>query len=281
MSVTSEESCRRAQDGLPARVVRYWAKEKLHYFKRFIDIFTTSMRRKWKERVYVDLFAGPGRCILDPGQEEIDGSPLVALTVKHPFSKYVFVEKNRSLADALGQRVDGLGLDIKPKYYVGDCNSLIPEIRKELPPDALSFVFIDPTGLQINWDSVVELVTDRRVDILFTFMYHQGIKRNITGSLELTDTRMDRFLPPGFDWKGYHKKCGMKPSDTAMAILDHYIASLNKLGYREISVEDDLISVSSSGRRYLYFLLFASKHPLGMKFWREDIKKPFSQYRLL
>lgn len=281
MSVTSEESCGRAQDGLPARIVRDWTKEKLHYFKRFIGIFTPAMRKTWPERAYIDLFAGPGKCILAGSKEEIDGSPLIALKVEYPFTKYIFVEKDAVLADALRNRVGRLNLKITPTYLVGDCNSMIGEIKRNVPRNALSFAFVDPTGLQIAWDSVVRLVAGRKVDILFTFMYHQGLKRNIENSLDVADSAVDRFLPPGFDWRDYHFKCQKKVRETALAMLRHYVESLNRLGYKRISIEHDLIPVSNLRGRYLYFLLFASKHDLGIKFWREDRKKPFSQYRLL
>lgn len=281
MSVSPKEICKPARDGLPARIVRDWTKEKLHYFKRFIDIFTPAMRKTWPERAYIDLFAGPGKCILATSKEEIDGSPLIALKVEHPFTKYIFVEKEKALLDALRDRVGRLNLKITPTYLVGDCNSMIGEIKRNVPRNALSFAFVDPTGLQIAWDSVEDLVAGRKVDILFTFMYDLGIKRNIGNLLDHTDTKIDRFLPPGLDWREYHLKCGMKPSETAKAMLEHYTVSLYKLGYKKISTEQDLIRVKNRRGRYLYSLLFASKHDLGIKFWREDIKKPFSQYRLL
>jgi three-Cys-motif partner protein len=66
-------------DGLPVRIVRPWAKEKLHYLRRYIEIFTAGMKDKWPRRVYADLFAGPGRSVVEDTAEEIDGSPLIAL----------------------------------------------------------------------------------------------------------------------------------------------------------------------------------------------------------
>jgi len=50
-------------DGLIARDSGAWAKEKLHYLKCYLDIFSVGMRAKWAGRLYyLDLFAGPGKC---------------------------------------------------------------------------------------------------------------------------------------------------------------------------------------------------------------------------
>ncbi len=52
-------------DGLLARESGEWVKEKLFYIQMYIDIFETAMRQKsWRRRVYIDLFSGPGKCII-------------------------------------------------------------------------------------------------------------------------------------------------------------------------------------------------------------------------
>lgn len=63
-------------DGLPARPSGEWAKEKLFYLKRYIHTFSTAMRDKpWRRRIYIDLFAGPGKCVIKKTQEYLLGSP--------------------------------------------------------------------------------------------------------------------------------------------------------------------------------------------------------------
>ena len=42
-----------------------WTAVKLDYLARYIDIFETSMHAKpWRRRNYIDLFAGPGKCVI-------------------------------------------------------------------------------------------------------------------------------------------------------------------------------------------------------------------------
>src|SRR5438876_3568526 len=60
-----------ARDGLPARQTGEWTEEKLFYVGRYIDIFTRAMKQKWSRRVYIDLFSGPGKCIIEGTAKEI------------------------------------------------------------------------------------------------------------------------------------------------------------------------------------------------------------------
>ncbi len=57
-------------DGLAVREVGRWTEEKLFYVRRYIEIFTTGMKVKWPRRVYIDLFAGPGRSIIEGTSRE-------------------------------------------------------------------------------------------------------------------------------------------------------------------------------------------------------------------
>ncbi len=93
-------------DGLIARSFGPWVIEKLDYLKRYIDIFETSMHKKWHKRHYIDLFAGSGKCRLSETGPVHLGSPLLALTTPHPFTDYFFVDRDSSNIDALGQRCD-------------------------------------------------------------------------------------------------------------------------------------------------------------------------------
>src|SRR5271169_4076334 len=58
------------RDGLPVRDSGIWVKEKLYYLGRYLRIFSVGMKNKWAGRLYyVDLCAGPGRCLIRGTQE--------------------------------------------------------------------------------------------------------------------------------------------------------------------------------------------------------------------
>jgi three-Cys-motif partner protein len=77
-----------ASDKLVARsVAGQWTREKLEYLRKYAAAFTGAMtpkklQGKWSELVYIDLLAGPGRCLHE--QDEFDGSPLGNLCTSVP-----------------------------------------------------------------------------------------------------------------------------------------------------------------------------------------------------
>ena len=75
----ADQSILLAADGLPARVSGDWIRRKHHYLDRCCDITATGMKNKFRERVFVDVMAGPGLCKIKDTGEEYPGSPLVAM----------------------------------------------------------------------------------------------------------------------------------------------------------------------------------------------------------
>ena len=114
-------------DGLPMRESGSWAAEKLDYLRRYIEVFETSMRTKWKKRYYIDLFAGPGKCRCRETNKILLGSPLIAMTTKHPFTNYVFADMRKENLDALSKRIESTHQYPNTQFFIGDSNKLIME----------------------------------------------------------------------------------------------------------------------------------------------------------
>src|SRR6266436_118108 len=134
-------------DGLPVRSSGIWAKEKLYYLERYLDIFSVGMQQKWHGSIYyVDLFAGPGQCRIAEIGEEFDGSPLIAL--KFNFAKYFFFESDPACFKALETRIRARAPEkLKNVELIpGDCNKEISNVSAP-QPSSLGVAFDDPTGL--------------------------------------------------------------------------------------------------------------------------------------
>jgi len=76
----------------------------LYYVERYLAIFNGGMKNKWPRRGYIDLMAGPGRCVVRESGEEFEGSPVLALRSQPPFAQAVFVEADDVAAAALERR---------------------------------------------------------------------------------------------------------------------------------------------------------------------------------
>lgn len=252
-----------ASDGLPALSVGPWWAEKHHYIRRYQDIFSTGMANKWPNRYYVDLFAGPGRCVIQKTGEEIDGSPLVAALGKKPFAHYYFNEQNPALADALKTRFESISKN--GNYYTGDANDKIDDVLVDLPDarTSLGLAFLDPFGWELNFKTIEKLSRNRRIDLMITF--HTGqLRRWADSRPELLDNFFGREA-----WRDEYRKQRTGPRQER-ALLDAYESGLNAIGYKST---DDEIIVTTASRRLLYHLVFASKDPKGKEFWRKISRK--------
>src|SRR5438132_9253828 len=88
-------------DGLVAPDVGAWAEEKHRLVSLYSTLFSSGMKAKWSNRIYVELYAGAGYSRIRDTPKFIFGSPLLALKVKDPFDKYIFCEEKPKNLNAL------------------------------------------------------------------------------------------------------------------------------------------------------------------------------------
>ena len=77
------------------------------------------MKDKWDQRVYLDLYAGAGYSRVQGTRNFMKASPIIALTVRHPFDKYIFCEGQEDLLDALKTRVKRIAPQANVAYVLG------------------------------------------------------------------------------------------------------------------------------------------------------------------
>jgi three-Cys-motif partner protein len=265
-----------ASDGLPARPTGPWVRDKNYYLGRYLDIFTRGVGRKWAGKLaYIDLFSGPGRSIIRGTGEEVEGSPFVALNCS--FGHYVFVDVPEVLS-TLRARLAGHSKLPQITLIDGDCNAVIDRVRAASPANYLALAFIDPTGLQIEFRTIRELVHKRKVDLLMTIQFGMGIRMNLPLYTQADGAALSAFLGTN-GWRE-DVEAGGSASQIARRILNRYVQALRGLGYE--TVQDREIDIrSDQNNLLLYFMVLASRHPLGEKFWREATQIQASGQRRL
>lgn len=262
------------QDGLPMRPAGRWAILKLDYLMRYIDVFETSMRQKWPDRYYVDLFCGPGKDQLRGSTNVMLGSPLLALAAKHPFSRYFFADMEPKYTEALAQRCAASRLLHRVDIRTGDCNILVGGIVKELKHNessALSLAFLDPPGLQLNWTTVAQLASLPRMDLIIYYPRY-GMSRNLPQACASnSETAFDRFFGAR-EWREIYQRWARKELSFNIHrhLKDYYKERLQTLGYVLPGADEPPQPeplMRNSANAPLYNLIFASKHKLGLDLW--------------
>jgi three-Cys-motif partner protein len=266
--------------------VGFWAKEKLYYLERYMEVFNASMKDKWPKRAYIELFAGPGFGIVRNSGQIIKGSPLLAIEQAVPFGHYVFVDINTDALSALEKRAKRLKAGADIRFMPRDCNTTTDEIRTSIDNSYLILTFVDPTSMQAKFSTIQNLTQGLRMDLIINFPL-QAINRSYTYALQGYDQKYDDFFGTN-EWRSIltgssdFRSIGVK-------LLDLYKNRLRSIGYGQIndladnqSSEFGDILVRGPKNIPLYYLVFAGKHKIAYKFWDEIQKiRANSQRRLL
>ena len=269
-----------SEDGLPMRPSGAWVAEKLDYLKRYIDIFETSMRDKWRRRNFIDLFAGPGKCRDRNSQSIYLGSPILALTTQYPFTGYFFVDSEPEYIQALETRCTLSNLMDKISFTADDgnkaVNKIVGEIRaidKKEKSNSLNLAFLDPEGLELQWNTVAALASVSKMDLIIHYSVH-GLKRTLENASKVEEHKLDLYFGDR-EWRAIYQQIG-DVSVVERELLLHYKKKLHALGYIEI-IQDEQTGneppIRNTRGGLLYRLLFASKNPLGEKFWKQVTRR--------
>jgi three-Cys-motif partner protein len=230
-------------------------------------IFSTGMKNEWPRRVYVDLFAGPGRVYFKETGAIHSGSPLLALDVPDPFSKYIFCDKSRRNIKVLEQRVRALG-SFDVEYLCGDANELIVEVLQIIPSDALVFAFLDPhKTAQLPFRTVEALARRERTDLLVNLPIGMDLIRRLD-EWRKPDARAIETWAGDPDWREAWERKPLHQDDHVF-LANLYARSMDRLGHLPTTTGQMHLVRHRTQRRRLYYLGFFSRHRLGYKFWKE------------
>ena len=234
----------------------YWTGLKLillkYYLKPYLEILAGGQQKKV---AYIDLFAGPGLDRIGASRVPIPGSPLIPLVIRetsYQFSSFIFSELNQENYKVLTSRVDMINPSAKPQIFQEDANRVVERLPSLLEGIDHALVFLDPEGMEMNWNSVANLCSTVDCDLIINFP-STGIIRNLHNSAAAsiitnflgTGTRV---IPPdaGEEWA-----------------IKVYKENLMKVG-KDISTE---IRVRSGEGAFHYHLIPAVKTTAGGSPW--------------
>jgi len=268
-------------DGLPVQCVGAWAEDKYFFLETYLNA-SCEARRKFADKnnaVFIDLFSGPGKCIVRKEKREIfSGGMRAAQRDEAPFNELFYFDISKTNADTLVKRLNKANC----KVICGDSNALVADLVGSLLKKyyRYHFAFVDPFGPDnLKFNTLKELARLGRMDMLIHFPIG-AIKRNLPNWKKKTSSILDEFL--GTD--GWRTRIDQAPANQIFRILiDIFKEQLKSIGYPEkglklISSEQDIyaglptVSVKNTKDVDLYVLILASKHPLAQKIWASIIK---------
>ncbi len=166
-------------------------RRKLETVQRYLQAYTTALKRQSFNLLYVDACAGSGSSMpkMDmekehPDQTYLDGlsrrvvdtdsiivgSALRALSVNPPFHRYLLNDVKEANVNALRSHIASDHADLKERVTLTrlDANAMLRELcRSENWRETRAVVFIDPFGLQIDYSTLQMLGSTQAIDLWY------------------------------------------------------------------------------------------------------------------
>lgn len=183
--------------------------QKLDVVQRYLQTYATALKFQPFDLIYIDACAGSGSSVPKPAFKEeeafrqtefeglvspvadtdelIVGSAVRALGVNPPFAKYLFNDSKKANVDALKKTV-------KDQYpylidRIGfsrlDANEMLRSICSKYDwTKTRAVVFLDPFGLQIDYETLQILASTQAVDVWYLVPVF-AMYRQVSGSGEI------------------------------------------------------------------------------------------------
>jgi three-Cys-motif partner protein len=157
-------------------IIGQWSEDKLNLLGKYLRAYSVIMNEQKKSWLnsyyYIDAFAGSVMPkAKNDEQRYIEGSPLRALQTEPRFDGYWFIDRDPRRVERIARLRDSFPNCII-EIQQGNCNEVLRgEIIPKLPYSSKkrAFVFLDPYGLQIDWQTILELASTRTCDIFINF----------------------------------------------------------------------------------------------------------------
>lgn len=271
-------------DGLPTPEVGPWAEEKYRLLYHYAKMFATSMKGRWDQRVYIDLFAGAGRSRIRDTNKIVLASSLLAIEIPDKFDRYIFCEKKNELLGALRERVPLDKSTFQIQFVEGDVNEQVDNVIEAMPEfghenKVLGFCFVDPYRMGDIRFSTIQKLASRFIDFLVLIPTGMDAGRNVDNYVRSSNTTVGEFLGRE-EWRLEWKGAASKNIGFDMFVAEIFSDQMKSLEYSHGGLNKSVLIRSREKHLPLYRLGFYSRHPLGGKFWEEAKKSSTGQQNL-
>ncbi|MGA3023839.1 MAG: three-Cys-motif partner protein TcmP [Bryobacteraceae bacterium] len=262
-------------DGLATPEVGGWAETKYRLLALYDQLFSTGMKNKWDQRVYLDLYAGAGYSRIQGTSRFLKASPLIALTVTHPFDKYIFCEERQDLLDALEARVERIGPQANVKCIPGNCDAEIERIYEQIPKGSstnkvLSLCLVDPFDFGLKFETLRRLSTVL-MDFVVLLAIGMDANRNYEHYVDGDSTKIDEALG-NREWRDRWKAVGIRRSDFRPFLASEFCRSMESLRYLKKPLDRMKLVRSVEKNLPLYYLALFSRSERAFDFWDDVLK---------
>jgi len=263
-------------DELPTPEIGAWGEEKYRHVQLYASLFVKSMRTKWDDLIYLDLFAGSGRSRIRGTGRIVSASPLLVLGMSEAFDRYIFCERDNNNIETLVTRCRRDFPKRKIAIIPGDANASVEQIITEMPRPGrsrkvLGFCFLDPFRMQNLYFSTIESLSQRFMDFLVLIPSSMDANRNEHNYVHPRNKTLENFIGNP-DWRNRWDNEKTSGKTFEHFVVEEFGRSMHKLGYIDPGLKEAILIRSDEKNLPLYRLALYSRHKSGPKFWKETKK---------
>ncbi len=200
---------KKAKRGAEQRFGGSWTEQKLGVVAKYLNAYTTVLKKKTFEKLYIDAFAGSGYretgrvdegaravcALLFPDladaepQALLEGSARRALATDPHFDRYVFIERDPTRCAQLENlKADFPALagviEIRPK----EANAEIQGLCHGGWRTRRAVLFLDPYGMQVERTTIEAVARTRAIDLWILFPLGIGVNRLLPRSGDIPES---------------------------------------------------------------------------------------------
>jgi three-Cys-motif partner protein len=251
-----------------------WVPEVKHTFLAKYVEGTRQARKKFPQRVFVDLFCGPGRIQVKGEGETRHGGAMIAWEHSKldaaSFSSCYIGDLDDERASACAARLRAAGALVR--VFDGPADDTVLQIVQAIPRNALCLAYLDPYNLQYLTFSIIEtLATLKHVDFAVHFST-MDLRRNIKMEYDADRARFDLTAP---GWREHIDCQAFVRGDADEAFFEYWCSLVVNLGF---TISKRIPLVRGDGNRPLYHLVFFSRHPFPNRIWGDVAQGPNREF---
>lgn len=267
-----------------------WTKQKLNIVERYLNTYTTALKKQPFRLMYIDAFAGTGRIAAQDNlpprlarplkkarREFLEGSAPRAMRIENRrFDRLIWIERDTENYAALRRIRDEHG-DHRIRLHNTDANDFL--LQHDFDNTRWRGVLLlDPFGTQVQWATIQRIAHLKMLDMWVLFpvwTLERMLPRTkiVPGNSGRLEDRLNAVYGCD-DWKGLYR------NETSLSLFDsHKEIAWRERGARGLTTIykdrllglfgdrylDKSLPLRNSKNRVLFELMFCVGHPNGIE----------------
>ncbi len=269
-----------------------WTNEKLLRVQKYLTAYTTALKSRPFQLLYIDAFAGTGYRTIKSKDNQQDllfpdlagdeaeayraGSARIALEIVPRFAEYYLIEQDAEKCAQLEKLKEEFPDKAKNIHIINeDANEVLNRVcdTSWKQRNIRAVLFLDPYGMNVSWHTIEAIARTEAIDMWYLFPLGIGVNRLLTKDGNIPDAWQEK-LDDIFgcsDWRELSYKKEFIPglfgeeeittkTGTFKKIADFFV---ERLGTAFAGVAKHPLPLYNSRNNPLYLLCFACGNKRG------------------